>query len=180
MLSDWNALGDMCEECWNTAENNLRTPYEEYITCSTEPWARCTNARRFEIAINSGVDMIMMPYDFFNHMAEIESLVQSGQIAMSRIDEAVSRILKVKYEYDLFTTNKYPNIELQSDVHDESARNLARTASQKTSVVLLNEDNVLPIRSGSDITIACDGAKNKSRPLGGGVCNGKEPPTTSG
>lgn len=170
VLSDWDALNNVCPECWNTAENNLRTPLENEFTCNVgNIYAACDGRRRYAIAINAGVDMIMMPYNFEEHMKAIANAVRAGDIPMARIDDAVTRILRVKREQGLFDETRphrlYP--EPGRPVRDAEAVRVARRASEQSTAVLLNEGDVLPLESGSDVLLACQGAQDKYRPLGG-------------
>lgn len=64
---------------------------------------RGTNyGRSIELAINAGIDMVMVPYEYQVFMENLSSLVESGEIAMRRIDDAVERILRVKFVAGLF------------------------------------------------------------------------------
>ena len=170
VLSDWDALNNACPECWNTAENVLRTPIENEFTCNVgNIYAACSSERRYAAAINAGVDMIMMPFNFEEHMKAIANAVVSGKVSMERIDDAVTRILRVKQEQGLFDEARahrlYP--EPAQPVRDAYAQRVAREASEQSTAILLNEDDVLPLRPGSDVLVACHGAKDKYRPLGG-------------
>ena len=72
--------------------------------------AKPRNSLTIKLAVNAGVDMSMIPldYTFFDYLVE---LVNEGEVPMSRIDEAVGRILKLKVELGLFET---PTAEKES------------------------------------------------------------------
>ena len=53
-------------------------------------------------AINAGIDMVMVPYDYRTFIATLTQAVEQGDVAQARIDDAVSRILRVKFEQNLF------------------------------------------------------------------------------
>lgn len=55
-----------------------------------------------KLAINAGVDMVMVPYNFQRFISDLTDLVLSGQVTMSRIEDAVRRILRVKFVTGLF------------------------------------------------------------------------------
>lgn len=55
-----------------------------------------------EAAINAGIDMVMVPYKYEKFINELTSLVKDGKILMSRIDDAVERILRLKFTAGLF------------------------------------------------------------------------------
>lgn len=93
--------------------------------------------------INAGVDMVMVPFDAVAFLAALKTGVDSGAIPMERIDEAVLRILTVKFEMGLFE-NPYADPELAATVANAEHRALAREAVQK-SLVLLKNDDALPI-----------------------------------
>ena len=53
------------------------------------------------LAINAGIDMSMIPYDYKEFCTDLIALVKEGKVSMSRIDDAVTRILRVKEELQL-------------------------------------------------------------------------------
>ena len=116
------------------------------------------------LAINAGIDMSMDPYstDFCDLLIE---LVNEGQVPMSRIDDAVSRILRLKYRLGLFDT---PDTKL-ADYPDFGAEEYAEKslhAAEETEVLLKNE-GALPIAQGKKILVAGPNA-NQIRCLNGG------------
>lgn len=117
------------------------------------------------IAINAGVDMSMVPYnfDFADHLIE---LVNEGEVSMDRIDDAVRRILTVKFKMGLFErpytfVDEYP--EFASDEFAESAFNTAA----ESITLLKNNNDLLPLSRDSKILVAGP-ASNTMRPLNGG------------
>lgn len=95
------------------------------------------------MAVMAGVDMSMVPLDFsfYNYLIE---LVKENRVPMERIDDAVSRILKVKFELGLFE-NPYPNKELISKFATEESRQLNLQAAQESIVLVKNDNNFLPL-----------------------------------
>ena len=85
---------------------------------------------------------------------------------MSRIDDAVNRILSVKYDLDLFN-EPYGNIEYASHVGSEKHRQLARKAVRKSMVLLKNESNILPLNKNEKLTVVGSGANNLGMQNGG-------------
>lgn len=70
----------------------------------TEPWGvNYTNS--VLLGVNAGIDVVMVPYDFRDFMAIVKYHVNTGAIAVSRIDDAVTRILRLKFRAGLF---EYP------------------------------------------------------------------------
>ncbi|KAL5580809.1 hypothetical protein UlMin_013251 [Ulmus minor] len=96
------------------------------------------------IAINAGIDMVIVPYRFEEFVEHLLYLVEeSGEVPMSRIDEAVERILRVKFATGLFE-DPYTDKSLQSLVGCKLHRDLAREAVRKSLVLLKNEKNQRP------------------------------------
>src|SRR6185436_20151482 len=102
--------------------------------------------RDFQITtgVNAGIDMIMEP----NHYQDLETrlirLVKAGDVPMSRIDDAVSRILAKKFELGLFEhpfTNRADLAKVGSPAH----RAVARRAVAKSQVLLKNKHHTLPL-----------------------------------
>ncbi|KAL1545040.1 beta-glucosidase [Salvia divinorum] len=95
--------------------------------------------------INAGIDMVMVPFRYELFLDEFLSLVESGAILMSRIDDAVERILRVKFVAGLF---EYPltDLSLLELVGCKAHRELAREAVRKSLVLLKNgKDGTKPL-----------------------------------
>jgi beta-glucosidase len=129
----------------------------------------CTNDSCAQ-AVNAGLDMFMVVEDWQAFIVNTVKQVNNGEIPMSRIDDAVRRILRVKIRSGLFdkglpSTRKYANkIEfLGSTAH----RNIARQAVRESLVLLKNNDNILPLSPSSKVLVAGDGAENMSKQTGG-------------
>lgn len=88
-------------------------------------------------AINAGIDMVMVPVRFELYLEDLEHLVKAGEIPMTRIDDAVKRILRVKFVSGLF---EHPlcNRSLLDSVGCKLHRELAREAVRKSLVLLKN------------------------------------------
>ena len=116
------------------------------------------------IAINAGIDMSMDPYSV-DFCILLKELVEEGAVPMSRIDDAVSRILRLKYRLGLFDNPDthyadYP--EFASAEHAEKALH----AAEETEVLLKNE-GILPLAKGKKILVTGPNA-NSIRSLNGG------------
>lgn len=117
------------------------------------------------IAVNAGVDMSMVPYDytFFTYLVE---LVKEGKVSMARINEAVHRILKVKYELGLFerpvgNPADYPKFG------SEEYRMASVQAANEAITLLKNNSNVLPLKKSMKVLVTGPTA-NTMRSLDGG------------
>ena len=95
--------------------------------------------------INAGIDMVMVPHDYAAFIDDLTTAVEAGDVAMERIDDAVRRILRVKFELGLF---EHPLAErgLLPEVGSDDHRALARRAVA-ASAVLLENDGALPVPS---------------------------------
>jgi beta-glucosidase len=115
-------------------------------------------------AISAGIDMVMVPSDGPRFQAAVKAGLERGAIAQERIDEAVSRILAVKFEMGLFEQPMPPqaDAELGSDAH----RAIAREAAGKSAVLLKTTPGVLPLPSG-DVLLAGSDADDVGLQSGG-------------
>ena len=116
-------------------------------------------------AVNAGIDMIMVPDDWKAFIANTAADVREGRIAMARIDDAVTRILRVKLRAGLFDRN--PNAGAFAGEADAlAARELGREAVRK-SVVLLKNQGVLPLAAGKRVLVVGASADSLSNQTGG-------------
>lgn len=119
-------------------------------------------------AINAGVDMVMVPDDWEQFIAATVADVHSGVIPMSRIDDAVTRILRVKMRSGLFAKSPIlPAAELVNAHDIAMERNLAREAVSKSLVLLKNNGRALPLKRASNILVIGEGADRIDRQTGG-------------
>jgi beta-glucosidase len=95
-------------------------------------------------SINAGLDMIMVPYDYQAFIENATRAVDNGDIPLERIDDAVRRILAVKFKLGLFE-RPYADPILLGQVGSAEHRALARQAVTKSLVLLQNEGPVLPL-----------------------------------
>lgn len=132
-------------------------------------------------SINAGLDMIMVPYDFKSFIAALTRAVEAGDVAMSRIDDAVRRILTVKYWLGLFDN---PNVrtELVQTVGSDAHRKVAREAVAKSLVLLKNQLGALPISRNAKIYVAGKAADDIGLQCGGWTISwqGESGPITAG
>jgi beta-glucosidase len=94
--------------------------------------------------INAGIDMSMVPYDYQGFISDLKRAVESGDVPLARIDDAVRRILTVKFSAGLFESPGIDDRHLQL-VGCQEHRALAREAAAKSAVLLKNEGQVLPL-----------------------------------
>lgn len=117
------------------------------------------------IAINAGIDMSMDPYSV-DFCILLKELVNEGKVSMNRIDDAVRRILRVKYRLGLFEEPNTGGKGYEKFGSDEFAQK-ALHAAEETEVLLKNENNILPLAKGKKILLTGPNA-NQMRCLNGG------------
>lgn len=118
-------------------------------------------------AINAGIDMNMVPYNYRSFIDMARDAVTAGDIPMERIDDAVRRILRAKFTMGLFE-HPFSDESLVATVGSQDHRAVARQAVRESLVLLKNENQTLPIPTDSaTIFVAGQGADNLGRQLGG-------------
>ena len=117
------------------------------------------------IAINAGIDMSMDPYSV-EFCILLKELVQEGKVKMSRIDDAVRRILRAKYRLGLFEKPNTGGKGYEKFGSDEFAA-ASLKAAEESEVLLKNEGNILPLAKGKKILLTGPNA-NQMRCLHGG------------
>ncbi|XP_073291913.1 uncharacterized protein [Primulina huaijiensis] len=90
-----------------------------------------------QAGVLAGIDMVMLPNNFAEFISDLTSLVKSNAIPMSRIDDAVKRILRVKFVMGLFE-NPIADLSLANQLGSQEHRELAREAVRKSLVLLKN------------------------------------------
>lgn len=142
VISDWNGIGQV-------------------EGCNNESCAQ---------AVNAGIDMIMAPEDWKVLLSNTIGQVKSGEIAMSRIDDAVTRILRVKIRAGLYekgapsTRSAAKNIGI---IGASEHRAVAREAVRKSLVLLKNKNQLLPLQPNQHVLVTGDGADNIGKQNGG-------------
>ncbi len=120
-----------------------------------------------KIGINAGLDMIMVPYQYQRFIITIWKEVEAGDIPLTRIDDAVKRILTVKFEMGLF---EHPTSDpaLVASVGSDAHRAIARKAVSESAVLLQNNGGALPLaKDTATVYIAGTGADNIGFQTGG-------------
>ena len=121
-------------------------------------------------AINAGIDMVMVPEDWKPMLLNTIAQVKSGEIPMARIDDAVTRILRVKlrlglYEKGLPSSRLLAGNEILMGAAEH--RSTARKAVRKSLVLLKNKHNILPLKPRQHVLVAGDGADDIAKQSGG-------------
>jgi len=103
------------------------------------------------MAVMAGVDMSMVPLDFSFYEILIQ-LVKDGKVPIARIDEAVSRILHVKFQVGLFE-RPYPDPRLKSEFGRSEFTRLSRQAAQESITLLKNSNEILPLSKNKKVLV---------------------------
>jgi beta-glucosidase len=138
VVSDWNAIGQL---------------------------PGCSNAS-CAASINAGIDMVMVPDDWKAFIANTIAQVESGEIAQARIDDAVSRIVRVKLRAGLFD-HRPAQSRYAGDAQAIVDRALARRAVRQSLVLLKNDNAALPLKHGQRLLVIGKSADSIANQAGG-------------
>ncbi|MGH7976816.1 MAG: glycoside hydrolase family 3 protein, partial [Limisphaerales bacterium] len=126
-----------------------------------------------EISINAGLDMIMIPYgpgkpnNYVEFIKDLKELVAEGKVPQSRIDDAVSRILRIKFQMGLFE-NAYTDPSLTAQIGSPAHRQIARECVQQSLVLLKNKHHALPLsKNMKHLVVVGKGADDLGMQCGG-------------
>ena len=141
VVSDWNGLDPLAED------------YGDAVT----------------MAVNAGIDMVMVPETWKAFIAGLRERVERGDVPVERIDDAVGRILGVKFVCGLFERARPWGRRGAngSSFGSREHREVAREAVRKSLVLLKNEGGVLPLDKGGRILVTGRGAHDRGRLCGG-------------
>lgn len=123
------------------------------------------NREAVKMVINAGLDMSMISYDYESFCNDLIALVKNGEVKMSRIDDAVNRILTLKYKLDLF---KHPTVNPKDYPRfgsDEFGKK-AYEAATEAITLLKNDKGILPLNKTAKVLVTGPGS-NSMRPLNG-------------
>lgn len=138
IISDWNAI------------HQLSGDYSDQIVAS----------------VNAGVDMLMEPSDWLSAYETLGAAVTNNRISQERINDAVRRILTVKYTRGLME-NPFAKLDSATNLYTQEHQDLAREAVRKLLVLLKNEGNALPLAKNQSIYITGPAADNVGYMCGG-------------
>jgi beta-glucosidase len=130
----------------------------------------CTNESCPQ-AVNAGLDIFMVPTSAWKPLYENTiAQVNNGEISLTRIDDAVSRILRVKIRAGLFDKPSPENRLLSGKtelIGSAAHRKVARQAVRESLVLLKNKENLLPLKPTQNVLVTGDGADNIGKQSGG-------------
>lgn len=114
-------------------------------------------ATQVRVSVNAGVDMMMEPNKYQDFITTLAKEVNAGRVPISRVDDAVSRILTKKFELGLFE-HPYTDRTNIENIGGAAHREVARAAVAKSQVLLKNESNTLPIKVDEHKTVYVTGS----------------------
>lgn len=122
-----------------------------------------------ELGVNAGIDMFMVSEHWQPFIRHLTSHVVQGTVSMDRIDDAVRRILRVKFAFGLFDKPRPAERHWSNDASfgGEEHREVAREAVRKSLVLLKNDGALLPLAKDSKILVAGKNADNIGHQCGG-------------
>ncbi|KAF8775646.1 hypothetical protein HU200_004425 [Digitaria exilis] len=143
---------------WQAVDRITNPPHKHYYHSIQE-------------TIHAGIDMVMIPYDYPEFVADLVKQVKQGQIKLDRVNDAVSRILRVKFAMGLFE-DPLPDPRLTKELGAQEHRALAREAVRKSLVLLKNgkkgEKPTLPLaKKAKKILVAGSHAHDLGNQCGG-------------
>jgi beta-glucosidase len=121
------------------------------------------------LSINAGMDMVMVPEQYREFFTTLQEAVNEGKVPMTRIDDAVFRILRVKVAMGLMDRNRSPLADrsLHKSFGSVAHRAVARECVRQSIVVLKNENNVLPLAKTGRVHVAGKCADDIGNQCGG-------------
>jgi beta-glucosidase len=117
-------------------------------------------------SVNAGVDMFMEPSEFARFHDRLVAAVRAGQVSRARIDDAVSRILRKKFELGLFE-RPWADRSLADEIGSDRHRAIARRAVAESQVLLKNARRALPLDDGDSVYVAGRNADDLGNQAGG-------------
>jgi beta-glucosidase len=120
----------------------------------------------YQQALDAGLDMFMLVQSWRESLAEMIRLVETGEVPMSRIDDAVTRILKMKLRLGLFE-RPFSSAACDATMGSREHRDLARQAVRESLVLLKNEGGVLPLAKDRKVIVVGSHADNVAYQSGG-------------
>ena len=140
------------------------TDWADIVNLHTRERVASTMKEAVKLAINAGIDMSMVPYDC-QFAIDLKELVEEGEVPMSRVDDAVRRILRLKFRLGLFDMPD-TGLENYPEFGGEEHAKLSYDAAVESEVLLKN-NGILPLRKDVKILVTGPNA-NSMRTLNGG------------
>ena len=123
-------------------------------------------SQAIDIAINAGIDMVMVPNAYRDFIPRLKALASAGRVSQARIDDAVRRILKQKVRFKLWE-KPFTDRALTAQIGSQPHRDVARDAVRKSLVVLKNDKQALPLKNTARVHLCGLRADNMGIQCGG-------------
>jgi beta-glucosidase len=146
LISDWEGIHQIPDP--SDPANGGLTPY------------------KVRTGVNAGTDMFMEPFSSGQFETLLAAEVATGEVSMARIDDAVARILRTKFELGLFE-HPFASLSDVSKVGSPSHRAVARKAAAESQVLLKNAGGALPLDEHANVYVAGRNADNIGNQAGG-------------
>ncbi|MBP1664994.1 MAG: Beta-glucosidase [Bacteroidetes bacterium] len=143
LITDWNDVGNLADR------DHIAVDLKDAVCKS----------------INAGIDLVMVPYNL-NFCNVLVELVQEGKVSQARVDDAVRRVLRMKFRLGLFE-RPYWDLTEYPDFGSKAHEAVAKSAADEAITLLKNESNILPLKKGVRLLVAGPNA-NSMRTLNGG------------
>ncbi|GAC1656798.1 MAG: glycoside hydrolase family 3 N-terminal domain-containing protein [Gemmatimonadaceae bacterium] len=139
--------------------------WEDIVRLHTVHRVAATNKDAVRMAVMAGIDMSMVPYDF-SFTDDLLALVREGAVTRARIDEAVRRILRVKFELGLFE-NALPDAGMAANTGAAAFQAVSRAAAEQAVTLLKNERGLLPLSKRTRVLVTGPTANSLRSQFGG-------------
>jgi len=139
-------------------EGVIVTDWEDIKRLNDRHFVASTPREAVAMAVNAGIDMSMVPSDYSFYDLLIEA-VKKGEVSMSRIDDAVTRILFMKMKLGLFD-NPYPEKDVANNFGRQEYQSLALDAAHEAMTLLKNQDKILPLSKTAKVLVAGPSAQS--------------------
>lgn len=147
-------------------EGVVVSDWMDIINLHTRDKIAVDNKEAIKLAVNAGIDMSMIPYEYETFCDDLVSLVESGEVEESRIDDAVRRILKMKMKLGLWE-RPVTKFEDYPEFGSEKSAKMAYDAAAEAITLLKNTDSLLPLSKNMKVLVTGPNA-NSMRSLNGG------------
>ncbi|MCR4814506.1 MAG: glycoside hydrolase family 3 protein [Lachnospiraceae bacterium] len=146
---------------WNSVQNTSPETYYEQVVTS----------------VNAGIDMLMEVDTFDEAKYDIINAVNAGDISEERVDDAVTRIIRVKKEAGIFEDPFLENIEtVKTETGSDEYRAVAKQLVEESLVLVKNKGGVLPLKEGSRVYITGPAMDNAQAQCGGWTIDWNQSP----
>lgn len=141
------------------------TDWADIVNLYSRDHIAASKKEAIKLAINAGIDMSMDPYNW-DFCPLLKELVEEGEVPMSRIDDAVRRILRLKYRLGLFE-QPWTDFKDYPKFGSKEFADAALQAAEESIVLLKNDNSLLPLAPGKKLLVTGPNA-NSMRTLNGG------------